>query len=139
MRVVADTNIVVSGLLWHGNPRLVLEAARVALLSYTPPESCSRNWKTYWSARGLPCDCKRLELTHELVLGFGALAKLVEPVEIAPVVHADPDDDAVIACAISSRSEIIVSGDSHLLDLKQYESVRIITAAELIAEISKSE
>jgi predicted nucleic acid-binding protein len=53
------------------------------------------------------------------------------------VVHADPDDDAVIACAIFSQSEIIVSGDSHQLDLKQYENIPILTAAELIKEISK--
>jgi len=72
---------------------------------------------------------------HELVLGYAALASIIDPAEIEPVVLADPDDDAVIACAVAGRSEAIVSGDSHLLDLKQYQGIRIVTAAELVAEI----
>jgi uncharacterized protein len=75
---------------------------------------------------------------HDLVLGFAALASVVEPAAIEPVILADPDDDAVLACAFAARSEIIVSGDSHLLDLKQYQAIRILTATELIAEISYS-
>jgi putative PIN family toxin of toxin-antitoxin system len=138
MRVVADTNIVVSGLLWHGNPRAILEAARDGVVDlYTSGvlleelEDVLKRDRFAARLRAAGVDA------HALVLGYGALAKLVEPAEIAPVVHADPDDDAVIACAISSRSEIIVSGDSHLLDLKRYEKIRIVTAAQLIAEISQ--
>ena len=71
-----------------------------------------------------------------LVLGYAALARLVEPVEIAPVILADPDDDAVLACAVAARAEIIVSGDSHLLDLKDYEGIPIMTAAHLLTQIT---
>jgi putative PIN family toxin of toxin-antitoxin system len=137
MRVVADTNIVVSGLLWRGNPRLVLEAARDGLISlYTSgvllDELEEVLIRDKFVVRLLTAGVR----AHELVLGYGALAKVIEPGKIAPVVHADPDDDAVIACAISSQSEIIVSGDSHLLKLKQYMNIHIVTAAELITEVS---
>ena len=54
---------------------------------------------------------------------------------IAPVILVDPDDDAVLACAVAARAEIIVSGDSHLLDLKQYEGIRIVTTAQLLTQI----
>jgi len=57
-------------------------------------------------------------------------------VEITPVILADPDDDAVLACAVAARAEIIVSGDSHLLDLKDYEGILIVTAAHLLARIT---
>jgi predicted nucleic acid-binding protein len=70
-----------------------------------------------------------------LILGYAALASVIEPVDIEPVVLDDPDDDAVIACAIAAHCEVIVSGDSHLLDLKQYQGIRIVTAARLVAEI----
>jgi putative PIN family toxin of toxin-antitoxin system len=131
MRVVADTNITVSGLLWRGNPRLVMEAARDGLISlYTSgvllDESEEVLIREKFAARLLAAGVR----AHELVLGYGALAQVIEPGKIEPVVHADPDDDAVIACAISSQSEIIVSGDSHLLQLKRYENTRIVTAAE---------
>jgi putative PIN family toxin of toxin-antitoxin system len=136
MRVVADTNIVVSGLLWRGNPRLVLEGSRDGLISlYTSgvllDELEGVLIREKFAVRLLAAGVR----AHELVLGYGALAKVIEPGPIEPVVHADPDDDAVIACALSSESDVIVSGDSHLLALKQYRSIRIVTAAELITEI----
>jgi putative PIN family toxin of toxin-antitoxin system len=135
MRVVADTNIVVSGLLWRGNPRLVLEAARAGLIDLYTSGLLLEELEDVLSRERFAVRLQAAGvLAHELVLGYGALAKVIESAPIQPVVHADPDDDAVIACAISSQSEIIVSGDSHLLDLEEYESIRIVTAAELITE-----
>lgn len=99
MRVVADTNIVVSGLLWHGNPRLILDAARDgAIVLFTS----GLLLEELEGVLTLERFAARLEAAgveaHELVLGYGALAKIVEPAKIGPVVLADPDDDAVIAC-----------------------------------------
>lgn len=136
MRVVADTNIVVSGFLWRGNPRLVLEAARDGRINlYTSGVLLDELEDVLIREKFAGRLHEAGVEAHELVLGYGALAKVVEPAKIEPVVYADPDDDAVIACAISSQSEIIVSGDSHLLELRRYENIRIVTAAELITEI----
>jgi putative PIN family toxin of toxin-antitoxin system len=71
-----------------------------------------------------------------LVLGYAALALLTIPATIAPVVVTDPDDDAVLACAVAARAESIVSGDSALLALGVYEGIPIITAAQLMARIA---
>jgi putative PIN family toxin of toxin-antitoxin system len=73
---------------------------------------------------------------HTLVFGYAALARLVVPAPIAPVVEADPDDDAVLACAVAAYAEVIVSGDSDLLVLESYEGISIITAAQLMALIT---
>ena len=80
MRVVADTNIIVSGLFWHGSPRLVLDAARNGaidlytsgiLLEELEDVLIREKFAERWQAAG--------EGAHELVLGYGALAKVVEP------------------------------------------------------------
>jgi predicted nucleic acid-binding protein len=42
----------------------------------------------------------------------------------------------VLACAVAARAEVIVSGDRHLLGLKRYEEIPILTAAELVARIA---
>lgn len=136
MRVVADTNIVVSGLLWHGNPRRVLDAAREERINlYTSAALLAE----LGDVLGRERLAKRLKAASvgvsDLVFGYAALASVIEPVEIEPVVIVDPDDDAVIACAVAVGCEVIVSGDSDLLDLKQYKGIRIVTAAVLIAEI----
>ena len=47
----------------------------------------------------------------------------------------DPDDDAVLACALAAQAEVIVSGDGHLLSLKNYEGIDILTAPDLLARI----
>jgi putative PIN family toxin of toxin-antitoxin system len=73
---------------------------------------------------------------HDLVLGYAALSSVVVPPTIEPVILADPDDDAVLACVVAAQGEVIVSGDRHLLDLKKYAGIRILTAATLVAEIS---
>jgi predicted nucleic acid-binding protein len=68
-------------------------------------------------------------------MGYAALARLIEPAVIEPVILPDPDDDAVLACAVAARAEAIVTGDAHLLDLKQYEGIPILTAAQLLTRI----
>lgn len=136
MRVVADTNIVVSGLMWKGNSRRILDAARageiqllttIVLLAELEDVLGREKFSARLASAGVRAS--------ELVLGYAALASVIEPAEIEPVVLADPDDDAVIACAIAAQCQVIVSGDQHLLDLKHYQGIRIVTAAELVAEI----
>ncbi len=74
--------------------------------------------------------------SRELVLGYAALATTIEPATIGPVILADRDDDAVIACAVAAQGEVIVSGDIHLLGLKQYGEIRVLTATQLILELT---
>jgi putative PIN family toxin of toxin-antitoxin system len=137
VRVVADTNTLVSGLLWHGNPRRVLDAARAGTLQMYTTAALLAELEEVLQR---PKFAQRLSLagvtSHTLVLGYAALARLVEPADIAPAIIADPDDDAVLACAVAARAEIIVSGDSHLLDLKEYEGISIVTAAQLLTRIT---
>jgi putative PIN family toxin of toxin-antitoxin system len=137
MRVVADTNIVVSGLLWRSNPRRVLDAARKGTLDLFTSAILLAELEDVLSRDKFAKLLASIDATpHALVLGYAALSSVIEPAQIEPVILADPDDDAVLACAIAARGEIIVSGDSHLLDLKQYQGIRILTAATLVAEIS---
>jgi putative PIN family toxin of toxin-antitoxin system len=136
MRVVADTNIVVSGLLWRGNPRRILDAARAGDIQlFTTPVLLTELEDVLSREKFAARLASASVAPHDLVLGYAALASVIEPAEIEPVILADPDDDAVLACAVAAPGDVIVSGDSHLLDLKKYLDIRIVTAAELLAEI----
>lgn len=70
-----------------------------------------------------------------LVLGYAALALIVQPLPISPTIIADPDDDHVLACALAAQAELIVSGDKHLLDLGEYQNIEIVTAAKSMERI----
>ena len=137
MRVVADTNMVVSGLLWHGAPRQVLDAARDDIIALFTSTMLLAELDDVLHRKKF---AQRLALVNvlprELVFGYASLATIIEPAAIRPVVLIDPDDDAVLACALAAQAEVIVSGDSHLLDLKDYKEIHIFTAAELLRRIS---
>ena len=79
---------------------------------------------------------RRLELARlepdGLVLRYASLARVILPAEIAPTVADDPDDDEVLACALSARAEMIVSGDHHLLAFGVFQGIRILKATELL-------
>jgi len=58
--------------------------------------------------------------------------QLVVPAQNNPTIARDPADDAVLACALAAQADYIVSGDAHMLDLKQYRDMPIIRAAEAV-------
>ncbi len=63
---------------------------------------------------------------------------MVEMVVAPPLpqpVCRDPDDDAVLACALAAQADLIVSGDADLLVLKQFQNIRIITPAEAVKRV----
>lgn len=137
MRVVADTNIVVSGLLWRGNPRRVLDAARDGIIELFTSPTLLEELEDVLSRKRFTTRLEAANVTvSELRLGYAALATVIEVEAIEPVILADPDDDAVLACALAAQGEVITSGDNHLLDLKEHQEIRILTAAELLAELS---
>lgn len=137
MRVVPDTNVVVSGLLWRGAPRRVLDAARDGIIELYTSLDLLEELEDVLSRDKF---AKRLEATgvtvRDLINGYSALATVIESNKIEPVILQDPDDDVVLACALTANCEIIVSGDDDLLGLKQYKEIRILTAVELLADLS---
>ena len=134
MRLVTDTNVVVSGLLWLGNRGRLLEAAafgRVTL--YTSPvllAELTATLNTPKLARGI----MRSGLTADDLLGrYLNVAIVVQPAAVPRIVPNDADDDHVFACALAASAELIVSGDKHLLDLGgQYQGIPIFTPAQAV-------
>ena len=75
--------------------------------------------------------------THEQVIAeMRVLADVIEPASLPQPVCRDPDDDHVIACAIAARADVIVSGDSDLLDLGQHQGIAILTAVQALARFA---
>jgi uncharacterized protein len=103
VRVVLDTNVVVSGLIWRSTPRQILDAARDRRITlYTSGVLLAELAEVLERAHlAVPMAASRVS-PEFLMRRYALLTTRVVPAEIAPTVVADPDDDAVLACALAS-------------------------------------
>jgi len=140
VRLVLDTNVVAAGFLWQGPPhRLVQRALDGAIDLAVSPALLVELEGILQRKKFAPRLAKQALSVAGLILRYAELAQLVQPASIAPVVLADPDDDHVLACALAAQADLIVSGDTHLLDLKTYQGIPIVGAAEALRRIGQRE
>jgi putative PIN family toxin of toxin-antitoxin system len=136
VRLVLDTNVVAAGLLWRGPPnRLVEEAFDGKIELATSPALLVELEAVLPRTKFARQVAKQPLSVAGLVLRYAELTKLVHPAPIAPVVLTDPDDDHVLACALAAQADLIVSGDSHLLELKEYQGIPIVSATEALKRL----
>lgn len=134
MRIVLDTNVVISGLLWSGAPRRLMQAALARQIELFTSETLLAELN---EIAGRAKFSHRISSSHtnvpELVAYYLEIAEIITPAEIRQVVLADADDDHVIACAIAASADLIVSGDSDLLNLKHYQGIPIVGASQALS------
>ena len=127
-RVVFDTNILVSALVFPGGQG---EAALRRIIDDTDQLNLSRpivDELLDVLARKFARDAE--ELAHVAVF-VTELAVIVAPKKRLRVVKDDPDN-RILECAVAGRAEVIVTGDKALLALKLYEKIRILTLREYL-------
>lgn len=126
MRVVVDTNVVISGTFFGGNPRKVIEAIVDHRINAIASASMLEEYDETVEA------VIRKGYGHFRADGFNQFVRslaLVRPTTKVSVCR-DPDDNKFIECAIDSQALYIVSGDKDLLNIKAYKGVEIVTAAD---------
>ena len=136
MRLVLDTNTALSGLLWGGNPGRLIDAAmdgRVELATSTV--LLAELQGVLSRAKFSRPLAKRGWAVADVFDGYASLVLLVTPAGIVPTILRDPADDQVLAAALAAQADLIVSGDAHLLDLKQFQTIPIVTAREALRHV----
>ena len=137
MKIVLDTNTVVSGLLWYGAPRQVLDQARLGNLTLYTSVDLLAELSDVLHRKKFALRLQRAGVqADDLLLGYAALAEVIQPRSIQPVIRDDPDDDMVLACALACHADFIVSGDHHLLDLGEYKRISILNVNAILTRIS---
>ncbi|MGB4115757.1 MAG: putative toxin-antitoxin system toxin component, PIN family [Polaromonas sp.] len=133
LRAVIDTNTWVSGLIWAGAPRRLIEAALNGdVLSLTSRTLSLEFERVLGYPRIEKALLKRGLSRDDLAGQFAFLNQVVEVVPLALPVSRDPDDDAVLACALAARADFIVSGDQDLLVLGQWAGIPILSAVQTL-------
>jgi len=129
VRLVLDTNTALSGLIWNGPPCRLIEAAEGGLVSLFSSVALLTELRTVLSREKFARPLARRDVAVAEVFGhYVALVTIVAPALITPTINRDMSDDAVLATALGARADLIVSGDAHLLNLKSFQKIDIVTA-----------
>jgi len=128
MRIVVDTNVIVSALVFGGPPRqaldLVAEGACELYFSAPIQGEVERilESKFGWSR-------EEIHARLGVLWGWGTR---IHPRVLLAVIADDPDDDCILECAVAARAEAIISGDHHLVRLGSFQSIPIQTPRQFL-------
>jgi len=129
LRIVLDTNVIISGILFGGIPRSILDM----LISGRHDFFLS-----------LPIIEEIREVLNRPKFGFDngtallvieelhSLCAIVRPAKSINLIKEDPADNKILECAVEADAEIIISGDSHLLSLFSYKRIKILSPRQFI-------
>lgn len=139
MRLVIDTNIVFSALLYGGKPLQILQLAI---------EGQAQAFASEWMLSELSGILSRPEHTARLAKlrttaaqvsdDYSGLIQFIIPKPLEHRISRDINDDPILACALSAKADLIVSGDKDLLILEEFEGIPIVTAAQALEILQKN-
>lgn len=134
IKAVPDTNIYVSSIFWEmGNPHKIIELAISKKIEiFTTLEILKELEKVLIRDFETPEDMAIRQIN--LVLAYSTLISTEEKIN---AVKDDPDDNKIVECAVAANAEYIISGDKHLLRLRAYKQIKIVTAKEFCELLSK--
>ena len=122
-KIVADTNIIVSSIFWSGKPyRTIQKGIDQKLLIFISKDIIDELRVVLKRDFGL--EEQEIEDIIETVLLFTHLVETKEKIDIVE----DKKDNIILECAVAAGVNYIVSGDSHLLNLKEFRGIKIISA-----------
>lgn len=133
-RIVCDTNVLVSGLLWSGKPRRILADVEQEKISAFTSRELLEELDRVLRYPTLASILSRAVVTRRDILRWVVRhATIVMPKPLdGIVISADPSDDRVLACAVSASADAIVSGDRHLLEIAMFRGIAILTPAAFL-------
>lgn len=134
MRIIVDTNIIVSGIFFSGPPFDILKAWRDGHIQFVlSPEILDEYYKV---VKSLANRFPSIEAEAIITL-VAANSDIVQSPALPTQVCHDPDDDKFLACALAGNVKMIVSGDKHLLSMTGYRNISILSPGRFVAEYLK--
>lgn len=133
LRAVIDTNVLLSGLLWRGTPHDVLEQARSGSLHLISSPALLSELADVLTRPKFAAPLARAHITVPTLLAqLHIFLEVVHPAPLPHPVCRDPDDDEVLALALATQANVVISGDDDLLALHTFAEIPVMTAAQTL-------
>lgn len=131
--IVIDTNVVISAIVAGGHPLEVLGTVQTGQTQLLITEPIIDELRRTLSRPkfAMLFELQRINL-EAFIANYVRLAQLVSPVEVRDCALEDPHDLKFIECAVGGGAKYIVSGDYHLLSVRVYKSINIVTPAQFL-------
>jgi len=127
--VAADTNVIVSALLWEGNESKIIGLVEEGKIKLLTSVTLLNELKKVLMYKRFGLDEKTVDDNVKYIL---TISEIISPKRSLRVIREDPADDKVLECALEGKARYIVSGDKHLLRLKEFRGIKVIRAKELL-------
>lgn len=128
MRVVIDTNVLISAIFWAGKPKLLLNSVRRGEITFLTSETLLAELKEVLTSKDKPFRISTGE-ADKIMNHLKDIAELVNTLNIVAVCR-DEDDNRVLECALDGSAEYIITGDKDLLDLKIFKGIKIMSVGD---------
>jgi putative PIN family toxin of toxin-antitoxin system len=132
MKVVVDTNVLVSGVYFGGMPSRVLDAWRDGKYELVVSPDILDEYRRV--GEELTARFPDVSLAPFLALLVMA-AEIVEPPELSEQVSRDQDDEKFIACAVAAGCRFIVSGDKDLLEVSGHQGIKVVAPRDFLETV----
>jgi len=134
VKIVCDTNILVSGFMYSGNEREIIRKISLGeVINFTSKELLLEFASVIKRKKFKLNKDEQRRILKFLI----EISEIVEPTKTINIIKEDPADNRVIEVALESRSRYIISGDKHLLNLRKYKNIKILSAREFIDILEK--
>ncbi len=132
IKLVLDTNIYISAILFGGIPEEILELARSSLIEvYISPAITAEITEVLRQKFGWGVERRR-----EVLAELGEITRSVQSSNKTSIIKDDEADNRVLEAATSARADFIISGDEHLLRLERFEKAKIVSPRQFIELMS---
>ena len=135
MRIVIDTNVLISATFWTGNPKQLLNRVRKKEFVLLTSQILLNELKEILIRPDKPFKLSEEEAEH-VVNSIRSLAEIVRTHSFVKICR-DEQDNRVLECAVDGGAEWVISGDAHLLELQSFQGVRIGTVGDFLSSIGQ--
>jgi putative PIN family toxin of toxin-antitoxin system len=131
-RATLDSNLYLSGFVFGGKPKRVLEMAIDGEIEVAVSDPIIQEVRRHLLGKFGWSEPRAAEAVESIT----EFAKHVTPTEAIDTVPTDPDDNRVLECAVSAGSQTIVTGDDDLLRLVAFRGIEIVRVADFLTRFS---
>jgi len=133
MKITVDTNVLISATFWKGDSNVIIEKVENKKVELVLSRDIIKEFSEVLAYKEIQDKIKNKNLEMKRTAEkIEAISSIVELKQRFNIVKDDPDDNKVIECAKAGNVKFIISSDNHLLKIKEFEGIKIITPKEFL-------